>query len=240
MILKNLALSVAGASALLAYAAPAYATKALTSPYVTKGRATSEWRGGYDVMDNAHDVARTRLLQSYGVTDWWDTRIAGTFSHNGEASTDALSWENKFQLTEKGALPIDLGLRLDYSYSTNAGVDKGFARLLAAKKIGPVSQIANFSVGRELGEDHSNNMTFDVAYGAAYDLSPDYALGVEYYGDFADFDNTYSEQVHQVGPVLYGTEGMFKYQVGALAGISEAAPDVAFKATMSYSFDLLK
>lgn len=240
MILKNIAAAMLGFAVLAAAVAPAHATKAITSPYVTKGRATTEWRGGYDVIDNAHDVTRMRLLQSYGVTDYWDTRFAGTFSHNGEASTDAVSWENKFQLTPKDAFFVDLGLRLDYSYSTNAGVDEALARLLVAKKIGPVAQTANFSFGRQVGEGASNDVGFDVAYGIAYDLSANYALGLEYYGDFDDFDNSYSEQQHQVGPVFYGTHGMFKYQAGVLAGVSDAAPDATIKATMSYSFDLLK
>lgn len=239
MILKNIAVLALGL-AVIAAATPAHATKALTSPYVTKGRATTEWRGGYDVIDNAHDVTRMRLLQSYGVTDYWDTRIAATFSHNGQASTDVVGWENKFQLTPKDTFFVDLGLRLDYAYSTNAGADEVLARLLVAKKIGPVAQTANFSFGRQVGNDASNDVGFDVAYGIAYDLSKQYALGLEYYGDFDDFDNTYSEQQHLVGPVVYGTHGMFKYQAGVLAGVSEAAPDVALKTTLSYSFDLLK
>ncbi len=239
MILKNITITALGLTIIVA-ATPAHATKALTSPYVTKGRATTEWRGGYDVVEDAHNVGRTRLLQSYGMTNYWDTRVAATFSHNGDASTDIVGWENKFQLTQKDEFFVDLGLRLDYAYSTNAGTDEVLARLLAAKKNGPFGQIANFSFGRQVGEGASNDIGFDIAYGVAYDLSPTYAIGLEYYGDFDDFDNSYSEQVHQVGPVLYGNHGMFRYQAGLLAGVSEAAPDVALKATMSYSFDLLK
>ncbi|PZQ44230.1 MAG: hypothetical protein DI551_10530 [Micavibrio aeruginosavorus] len=236
---KIILLGVAGL--LILQAAPAFATKAITSPYVTKGRATTEWRGGYDFMeDSEDDTWRMRVLQSYGVTSFWDTRVAGTWSHNDETITDAIAWENKFQLAPKGEWPVDLGIRLDYSDATNGNPDEILARLLAAKKFGPFSNTANFSFGRQVGDDASNDVGFDVAYGLAYDLSETYALGIEYYGDFDDFDNTYSEQVHQIGPVLYGTHGMFKYQAGVLAGVSEAAPDVALKATMSYSFDLLK
>lgn len=243
MILKNIAIAATLLVTTFAVTAPAYATKAVTSPYVTKGRATVELRTGYDVMeDSSDDTSRARVLTSYGVTDFWDSRVAGTWSKvDGEdATTDAVAWENKFQLTPKDAYWVDLGIRLDYSKLTNTGVDEVLARLLAAKKIGSFSNIANFSFGRQVGEDSSNDVGFDVAYSIAYDLSPTYALAVEYYGDFDDFDNTYSEQNHQIGPVIYGTHGAVKYQAGVLAGISESAPEAAFKANISYSFDFLK
>jgi opacity protein-like surface antigen len=231
----------AASVAVVASSAPAYATKALTSPYVTKGRAVAEWRGGYDFMEHSEDDRwRMRAITSYGVTSFWDTRIAGTWSHDDETVTDAVAWENKFQLTEKGQLPVDLGMRLDYSKATNTNPDEILVRLLAAKKIGPVGQILNLSLGRQVGDEASNNVGFDMGYGISYDLSENYALGIEYYGDFDDFDNNYSEQIHHVGPVVYGTHGPIKYQVGALVGVSNAAPDVALKTTLSYSFDFLK
>lgn len=241
MILKNTVGVAVFVALMSSAAAPAFATKAITSPYVTKGRATTEWRGGYDFMENsAQDKWRMRLLQSYGVTSFWDTRVAGTWSHDDETITDALAWENKFQLAPKGEWPIDLGVRLDYSDTTNGGADKVSARLLAAKTVWDFSNTVNFSFGREVGDEADNNVTFDLAYGVSYPLNDNYALGLEYYGDFADFDNNYSEQNHSLGPVVYGTHGPVRYQFGALAGISEAAPDVALKATLSYSFDLLK
>lgn len=239
MILKNICgFAVFAAIAIIA-AEPAYATKALTSPYVTEGRATTEWRGGYDFMeDSAKDKWRMRLLQSYGVTSFWDTRIAGTWSHDDETITDAWSWENKFQLAPKGEWPVDLGVRLDYSDTTNGDPDKIAARLLAAKALGQFSNTANFSFSREIGDDADNNIGFDFAYGLSHPLTDNYALGLEYYADFGDFDNDFDEQNHSIGPVVYGTHGQVRYQFGALAGISEAAPDVALKATLSYSFDL--
>lgn len=238
MNIKNILLFTIASVAVVTLAGPAYATKALTSPYVTEGRAVVEWRGGYDFMeDSEEDTWRMRALTSYGVTSFWDTRVAGTWSHDDETITDAIAWENKFQLTEKGQLPIDLGMRLDYSKATNTNPDEVSIRLLGARKFGPVSNILNLSFGRQVGDEASNDVGFDVAYGISYDLNDQYALGIEYYGDFDDFDNSYSDQDHRVGPVLYGTAfDVIKYQAGVLAGVSEAAPDASIKATVGYSF----
>lgn len=241
MILKNTIGLAVFIALMSSAAAPALATKAITSPYVTKGRATSEVRAGYDFMENsAQDKWRMRLLQSYGVTTFWDTRVSGTWSHDDKTITDAWAWENKFQLAPAGEWPVDLGVRFDYSDSTNGNPDKVSAHLLAAKKLGSFSNTANLIIGQEIGDDSSNDATYDFAYGISHPLNDTYSLGIEYYAGFKDFDNTYNEQEHSIGPVVYGVHGPVRYQAGVLAGISEAAPDVALKATLSYSFDLLK
>ncbi len=239
MILKNVAfLSIL---ALLATTGIAHATKSITSPYVTEGRATVELRTGYDFMeDSDNDTARWRTLASYGVTSFWDTRFSGTWSNRDETTTDAWAWENKFQLAPKGAWPIDTAVRLDYSDTTNGNSDKISAHLIGAKKFGEFTNTANFIFSREVGDDASNDVTFDMAYGISHPVNDNYSLGLEYYGSFQDFDNSYNEQSHLLGPVVYATHGPIRYQAGVLAGISEAAPDVSLKANLSYSFDLLK
>lgn len=239
MILKNIAFT--SLAMLLLTSGAAHATKTLTSPYVSEGRAVVELRTGHDFMENDdNDTWRWRTLASYGVTSFWDTRVSATWSHRDETTTDAWAWENKFQLAPTGAWPIDTAVRIDYSDATNGNPDKISAHLIGAKKFGDLSNTANFTFGREVGDGSSNDMTFDFAYGISHPVTDNYSLGLEYYAGFKDFDNDFDEQEHALGPVVYATHGPLRYQGGALVGISEAAPDVALKANISYSFDLLK
>ncbi len=237
MILKNIARL--GFVAIF-IATPAYATKTVTSPYVTKGKATIEWRGGYEMDGDDDESFRTRNQFSYGFTDFYDLKIsADTRKDEGEDTefTD-IDFENKFQLLPKGEYFIDLGLRLDYTRSLNGGADEIGTKILMAKKTGELSHILNLEAGREIGEDSSDDWAYGLSYGASYPLSDTLALGGEWYSDFGDFEEDYSDQDHRVGPVFYGTAfDKVKYQFGVLAGVSDGAPDATLKATANYSFE---
>ncbi len=236
MILKNIfAISLA---TLVLSAGTAHATKTVTSPYVTKGKATVEWRGGYE-EDDGNDVFKTRNQFSYGFTDFWDLKVSADTAHSdGDDEFTDVDFENKFQLLPKGKYFVDLGLRLDYTRSLNGGSDGIGTKILLAKQTGELSHILNLEAGRDVGEDSSDDWEYGLAYGASYPLTEELALGGEWYSDFGDFEDDYSEQDHRVGPVLYGTAfDVVKYQIGVLAGVSEAAPDATVKATAGYSFE---
>ena len=55
---KNHALFAAATAMATLFAFPAYATKNVTSPYVTEGESEIEWKGGYEIDDEDDDGAR--------------------------------------------------------------------------------------------------------------------------------------------------------------------------------------
>lgn len=217
----------------------AHATKTVTSPYVTKGKATVEWRGGYEFDEDADNTWRTRNQFAYGFTDFYELKISGDTRNRGDTEFTDVDFENKFQLTPKGQYFVDVGLRLDLTRSLNGGADGAGGKLLFGKKTGEFSHLLNLEAGREIGgESNNNDWVFGASYAIAHPLTDQLSLGAEWYSDFKDFNNSYSEQDHRVGPVLYGTAfGSVKYQAGILAGVSEAAPDVTLKTTINYSFE---
>lgn len=239
MILKNIIPALPGVAAALLLAAPAHATKTVTSPYVTKGKATVEWRGGYEDGNDRDHAFRTRNQFSYGFTDFYELKASADTRHNEGDDTDFtdVDFENKFQLTPKGSYFVDMGLRLDYARSLNGGADEIGTKLLFGKKTGEFSHLLNLEAGREIGEDSSDDWGYGLAYGVSLPLNDTLAVGAEWYSDFGDFDEDYSDQDHRVGPVLYGSAfDTVKYQIGVLAGVSDAAPDATVKATVNYSF----
>ena len=239
MILKNVT-AVAGFAILLCSAAPAFATKTVTSPYVTKGKATVEWRGGLVTDDDGEDVFKTRNQFAYGFTDFYEMKLSVDTRDDDAGMFNAFDVENKFQLLPKGEHFIDLGLRLDYVRSLNGGADEVGGKILLGKKTGEFSHLMNFETGREVGEDSSDDWGYGFSYGIAYPLTETVSLGGEWYSDFGtleDDSDEWDEQEHMVGPVLYGTAfEKIKYQAGVLAGVSESAPDATLKTTISYSF----
>lgn len=239
MILKNIRRGALLALAGFAIAPPAHATKTITSPYVTQGKAAVEWRGGYEMDDGEDEVFKTRNQFSYGLTDFYDLKVSVNTSHDDEEDEFSdVDFENKFQILPKGEYFVDLGLRLDYTHALNSDSDGIGTKILLAKQTGELSHVLNLEAGRNIGDEASDEWGYGISYGASYPLSETLALGGEWYSDFGEFEDDYSDQDHRVGPVLYGTAfGAIKYQAGILAGISEAAPDATLKATANYSFE---
>lgn len=241
MILKNKHFMLAISALLIATASPAFATKTVTSPYVTKGKATVEWRGGFETDGDNEDVFKTRNQVAYGLTDFYEPKISLDTRNDNKGDFSALDFENKFQLLPKGVYFVDLGLRLDYSRSLNGGTDEFATKLLLAKKTGELSHMLNLEANHEIGEDSGDDWGYALAYGVSYPLNDTLSLGGEWYSDFGTFkdgSDSFDEQDHRAGPVLYGVafDNQIKYQFGVLAGLSDEAPDATIKSTIGYSF----
>lgn len=244
MILKNPYLVAAALLAgVMLPVSPAFANKTVDSPYVEKGVGYAEWAGGYDV-DEDDDIDGHWVQDAnfgYGITDFWNFEIGGSFDHDGadDGNTrfDTLTIDNRFELTQPGEYWVDFGVSVAYGKINGDGPDGLEGKLLFAKSIGKFSNLANIVIGREVGEDSNDDMTYGFAWGTAYELNDNLALGLEWYSDFADFDGDFDEQEHQLGPVLYGSFGdNLGFEFGVLGGVSEAAPDAQLKAIINYSY----
>lgn len=222
---------------LIVAAVPAHATKTITSPYVTEGQASIEWRGGYETKGEGDDSWKMRSQFSYGFTRYYDLKVSVDSRLGDDAEFTDVDFENKFQLAPKGELFIDTGLRLDYTRALNGDADEIGAKLLLGKQTGDVAHLLNLEAGREIGEDANNEWNYGLAYGASVPVNDMLSIGGEWYSDFGNFEDGWSAQSHLAGPVVYGKAfDKVSYQFGVLAGLSEAAPDALVKTTVRYSF----
>lgn len=236
MILKNMAF-IAVLAVLVLGNSPALATKTVTSPYVTKGKATVEWRGGLETDADDEDVFKTRNQFAYGFTDFYEAKISVDTRDDEDGMFSDVDLENKFQILPKGEYFVDLGLRLDYARSTNGAADEIGTKILLGKQTGDFSHLLNLEAEHEVGEDSSDDWGYGLSYGISYPVADNLSIGGEWYSDFGDFEGDFDDHDHMAGPVIYGMAfDTLKYQAGILAGISEAAPDATLKATIGYSF----
>ncbi len=218
----------------------AWAGKTVFNPYVEKGVVELENKSGYVINDSdIEDSWESEFSAAYGMTDFWESEIGFAIEDGGRGGdTDwaALLFENKFQLAKPGTFFIDPGLKLEYAHALNSGPDEIGAKLLLAKQLGNFSNIANFSIVREIGENSSNDNGYGFSYALAYEYREDLAFGVEWYSDFGNFKDDWDEEGHQIGPVTYGNFAGLEYEAGILAGLSDAAPDAELKLTLGYAF----
>lgn len=224
--------------------AQAHATKKVYTPYVEQGELELEYQGRYEIDDD-NDVDGKwvqKVALGYGVTDYWFTEAYLEFEKEGEDGSDpemtSVEWENRFQLTQPGEYFVDVGLLTELVYNTSGGADKGEVKLLLAKDTGQFSHATNFILEREFGEDSSDETEAGFAWSSRYRYKESFEPGFEIHSDFGSLSDggSYDEQKHMIGPVAYGKIGKIGYDVGTLFGVSDAAPDVTFKAILEYEW----
>ncbi len=226
----------------------AHATKKVYSPIVEKGELEIEARGSYDVDErrDKDDVQKHKYALGYGVSDRWFTEIYGEIERAKNSDDEdldfsftALSWENRFQLTEQGQLPVDVGVYLEYEASfEDKHPDKLEAKLLLEKSLTDFTHTLNLTLEQQVGRHPSEDLGGGVAWSSKYRLKEWFMPGFEWHSDFGELAQTvsYQDQKHQLGPVFYGKVGQIKYDVGYLFGISDAAPKCELKWIMEYEF----
>lgn len=224
---------------LLVAAAPAYATKTVTSPYVNEGTVNIESKTGYVIDDDSNIDGRWQevLGLGYGITEYWGTEIELGFGQSGarnaDTETESIEWQHKFQFAPKGEWPVDVGARVAYGYSTNGGADEIEAKVMAGKAIEQWSLLANAAIAREVGDDSSDDTSYGLSWSASYDVDEAFQPGIEMYNDFGGG----GDPEHMIGPVAYGKVlGGIGYNTGVLFGLSDDVPDATVKFVVDYKF----
>ena len=223
---------------------PAYATEVVYSPYVTKGKVQAEYKFSHSLDESSSTDGKQKHKAgvSYGVTDYWKTGLEFQFERSGTAGADLLTesvnWKNTFQLSSPGEYFVDFGAYSELVYDTTGSYDKLKVLLLMAKDTGDFSHVANVGFEQEFGEDSDNDAEALFSWSTSYNHSKEFKPGFEVFSEFGSINdtNSFQEEKHQFGPVVYGKVGPFKYDVGYLLGVSDAATDEQFKVNLKYVF----
>lgn len=231
-------------SILVFTASPAYATKTVTSPYVTKGKLEAKWKGGmtYDDDDSGDDGAwEQKATIEYGVTDRFLVETEAEIANEGDSDDTeftSLAIKGKVEFTEPGEYWVDAGARVTYDFNMEDGADKIEGKLLLAKDTGPLHHRANIILEREVGDESDDETEFGVSASSRYRFVDTFEPGIELYSDFGEIfkSSDWNDEDHRIGPVFYGKAGKFKYEAGYLFGISDDAPDGTLKAIFAYEW----
>ena len=122
----------------------------------------------------------------------------------------------------------------------NGNGDKIEFGAVLEKNIDDVEILANFDLDQGVDDNNDNQTGFDIALGAYTPYMDHLNVGLEYYGDFGDINNTgsFDDQGHQLGPMIeYKVGGApIKFELGLLAGLSDSAPDAGLRYLFKYEF----
>jgi hypothetical protein len=214
------------------------------TPNVEQGEKEIDFKFG--TADDSPRASQTSLGLGYGVNDWWFTEVYVKYAKTGGDSVkyDAVEWENKFQLTETGKYPVDVGFITEIEVPRDH--DEGIEL-----KVGPLFQT-------EFGKLQLNgNILFEKRFDAAvpspteagyqwqakYRWQPAFEYGLQGFGGtgpWNDWDAA-RDQSHKMGPAIFGRiaagdHHAIRYNAAWLFGVSDAAPDNTFRLQAEYEF----
>ncbi|MEI7969026.1 MAG: hypothetical protein WCJ69_08570 [Betaproteobacteria bacterium] len=218
----------------------------LRLPTVHEGEKEVDFKSGAQRNRDGTSDTATSLGLGMGVTSWWFTEVYAKMKrHPGESNDlDAWEWENRFQLTETGRYPADLGFLFEVERPKDRS--EGYELLY-----GPLLQ-------KEWDRIQGNlNLLFEQHIRAAapavtemryqmqlkYRQMPQFEWGVQAFGAFGKWNdwNRSSSQEHKLGPALYGrfktgAGQAFRWNAALLFGTTNTTPSKTLRVQAEYEF----
>ncbi len=184
----------------------------------------------------------------YGATEHWFTEIYVKQERLGGQSVNLAEWENKFQLTETGQYPVDVGLvtEIEAPLSANGAWEISAGPLLQTE-IGKLQLNGNLIFRHayvkpdETGVQNATNL--DYQWQVKYPWTAATDIGLQGIGGVGQWDNWSSQsfQAHLAGPAVMGKMHVagrqsIRYNAAWLFGLSRMAPRNTLRAQIEYEF----
>jgi hypothetical protein len=212
-------------------------------PVVEYGEKEIDFKTGTAKLQNGDRAQVSSLGFGYGVTEYWFTEVYFKHEREGSETLSIGEWENKFQFTETGKYPVDLGLvvEIEAPLNRNEAYELKLAPLLQTE-FGKVQLNGNVILERTFGPgDHITELGYQ--WQAKYRWHPSFEFGLQGLGEVGKWDNwdPSDEQNHRMGPAVFGkidlgTKQAIKYNAALLFGTSEAAANHSFRLQVEYEF----
>ena len=238
-------LVVAGAllSPLHALAGPA---DYVYTPAVEYGEKEIDFKAGSASKANDPRESAASIGFGYGAKQWWFTEFYLKYKRENNAGThpDAVEWENRFQLTETGKYPVDVGFLLEIErprdHSEGWEVTSG---PLFQTDFGKIQLNANTLFRRNYRIDGLSQTQFLYQWQAKYRWRQQFEFGFQGFGEMGRWDQWVpeSERTHRAGPAVFGKLPLggrraIKYNAAWLLGASTAAPNHTFRMQVEYEY----
>jgi len=246
-----LAQEIAAAVALAGFAGFASTATAdpadyVSTPAVEYGERELEFRYGSASGPGAARTDAGSIALGYGATQWWFTEVYAKLERDGGGSAhfDAFEWENKFQLTDPGEYPVDLGVlvELEVPHDRDEGYELKLGPLLQ-KDFGLVQVNANAFLKRHYRASEPEVTELLYQWQVKYRWREAFEFGAQGFGDVGKWDDwdAAREQSHIAGPAVFGKLRLggrqaLVWNAGYLFKVSHAAPDHTLRAQVEYEF----
>ncbi|MEW5889441.1 MAG: hypothetical protein AB1768_10410 [Pseudomonadota bacterium] len=216
------------------------------TPAVGYGEREIDFKSGSWKKGDEDRKTAASIGFGYGATSWWFTELYAKYQKEGSEATkyDALEWENKFQLTEPGKYPLDVGLitEIERPRDRSEGYEFKFGPLFQTE-FDKLQLNGNLLFERHYRAETSGPMEMGYQWQAKYRWMPRFEFGLQGFGEIGKWNHweERDEQSHRAGPAVFGKIGLggrqiLKYNAAYLVATSPAAPDRNFRLQVEYEF----
>ena len=174
-----------------------------------------------------------KLELEYGITDRWDVFVAQKWLLSNTASDNNFDYngsniETRYRLGERGELPLDTQLFLEYVMANDSSSpDKFEFKLNLSKDFGKVNVSYNQII--EKGINHGGTTEHEYATGLFYEVNPTWHVGLESAGN-------YSKDTYRLGPTVSWAANDYWVALGALRGLNDRTDDFRFRLIVGFPF----
>ena len=181
----------------------------------------------------------------YGLKEWWFTEFYVKGTREGSRSAfDAIEFENKFQLTDPGKYPVDIGFILEFELPHDRSEGNEF-------RFGPLFQTeldrvqVNFNpLLTNISRTADDNGTFfGYQWQLKYRWQQALEFGAQGFGETGKWNHFLptNEQTHRLGPAVFGKLGLggreaIVWNAAILFGVTQESPDWNFRLQAEYEF----
>jgi hypothetical protein len=217
------------------------------SPIVEEGEKELDFKAGTAKNRDGTRESAYSLGLGWGVNSWWFTEVyAKGHKLPGEGNSfDAWEWENKFQLTETGKYPVDVGflLEIERPRDRSEGYEYKWGPLFQADITNKIQGNLNILVEKHIRAAVPEKAELGYQWQVKYRYKPEFEFGAQGFGDVGPWNHwePSSEQPHIAGPAIFGKlrvgqKQVINYNAGILFGLTHGAPRNTLRLQAEYEF----
>lgn len=217
------------------------------TPIVEEGEKEIDFKAGTAKMRDGTRESKYSVGLGWGVNSWWFTEVYAIWHKQPGAkrSFDAWEWENKFQLTETGKYPVDVGflIELERPKDRSEGYEYRWGPLLQMDLSSNIQANLNILVEKHIRASTAAKAELGYQWQVKYRFRPEFEYGLQGFGDFGPWDHwePRAQQSHIAGPAIFGKvqlgqQQAIKYNAGILFGMNKGAPRNTLRLQAEYEF----
>lgn len=214
------------------------------TPTVEAGEKEIDFKFGTADEDPRNTQGSVGL--GYGVNDWWFTEAYVKYAKEGSGGIkyDAFEWENKFQLTETGKYPVDIGFitEIEFPKDNDEGTELKLGPLFQTE-FGKLQLNGNVLFERHFNAATSSTTEMGYQWQVKYRWQQNFEYGLQGFGEVGEWNHweSTSDQSHKVGPAIFGklpagNHLAIYYNAAWLFGLTDGTPDNTFRAQVELEF----
>lgn len=231
----------------LPHAAVAGPADYVYEPAVEYGEREIDFKAGTAKLREGDRESAQSLGFGWGLTPYWFTEVYAKWHQTPDEGKgfDAWEWENKFQLTETGKYPVDIGLIVEIERPKNRaeGYELRWGPLFQTEITDKIQANFNVLFQKHYRAEEAGPAELGYQWQLKYRYKPEFEFGAQGFGEVGPWDHWApgSEQAHIAGPAMFGklrlgNRQAIKYNAAVLFGLNHGAPNNTFRMQAEYEF----